>query len=219
RPAPSSALPVAFTAAGLEAIGIRRAIVDGFSREFLGGMENSNRARRLGDILANDPSVWEWGDGGKAPHVVVMCLAHAREAAGLEAIGIPRAIVDGFSPEFLGGMENSNRARRLGDIFANDPSGWDWGYGAKAPHLVVMFFANPKELAGFIQTSKGNAWADAFEEIHWLGTADLDGVEPFGFTDGISQPEIDWAQTRDVNTPQLDYTNIVALGEFLLGYR
>jgi deferrochelatase/peroxidase EfeB len=44
-------------------------------------------------------------------------------------------------------------------------------------------------------------------------------VEPFGFTDGISQPEIDWAQSRNVNEPQLDYTNVVALGEFLLGYR
>jgi Dyp-type peroxidase family len=82
-----------------------------------------------------------------------------------------------------------------------------------------MFFANPKELDGFIQTSKGDTWADAFEEIQWLGTADLDGVEPFGFTDGISQPEIDWTQTRDVNEPQLDYINVVALGEFLLGYR
>ncbi|MFN2622836.1 MAG: Dyp-type peroxidase [Chthoniobacterales bacterium] len=139
--------------------------------------------------------------------------------AGLEALGIPQAIVDGFSPEFLAGMGNSNRARRLGDIAANDPSQWDWGYGVNAPHLVVMFFANPKELAPLIQTSKGNAWTDGFEEIQWLGTADLDGVEPFGFTDGISQPEIDWAQTRDVNTPQLDYTNVVALGEFLLGYR
>jgi len=146
-------------------------------------------------------------------------LQVAFTAAGLEAIGIPRVIVEGFSPEFLSGMENPNRARRLGDIAANDPSKWDWGYGVNLPHLLVMFFANPKELAGFIQTSKGNAWADAFEEIHWLGTADLDGVEPFGFTDGISQPEIDWAQTRDVNEPQLDYTNVVALGEFLLGYR
>jgi deferrochelatase/peroxidase EfeB len=146
-------------------------------------------------------------------------LQVAFTAAGLDAIGIPKAIVAGFAPEFLGGMENPNRARRLGDIEANAPQNWNWGYGTKSPHLVVMFFADPKELAGFIQTSNGNTWAEAFDEIHWLGTADLDGVEPFGFTDGISQPEIDWGQTRDVNEPQLDYTNVVALGEFLLGYR
>ena len=51
-----------------------------------------------------------------------------------------------------------------------------------------------------------------------LKTADLDGIEPFGFTDGISQPQIDWARQRDPTRPQIDYTNVVALGEFLLGY-
>ena len=39
------------------------------------------------------------------------------------------------------------------------------------------------------------------------------------FTDGISQPEIDWDQQRDMLDGQLDYGNVVALGEFLLGYR
>ena len=70
-----------------------------------------------------------------------------------------------------------------------------------------------------IETAKGNDWSAAFEEMRWLGTEDLDGVEPFGFTDGISQPELDWDRQRDVNRPQIDYTNVVALGEFLLGYR
>ena len=54
--------------------------------------------------------------------------------------------------------------------------------------------------------------------MRWLGTADLDGVEPFGFADGISQPQIDWERQRDVTSPQIDYSNVVALGEFLLGY-
>src|SRR3954471_5168385 len=146
-------------------------------------------------------------------------LQIAFTATGLEAIGVPPAIIDGFSPEFRAGMGNPNRARRLGDIEANAASEWEWGYGPNTPDLLVMFFANPKELDGFIQTSKGNAWDEAFVEMRWLGTADLDGVEPFGFTDGISQPTIDWPQPRDVNEPQLDYTNVVALGEFLLGYR
>ena len=38
---------------------------------------------------------------------------------------------------------------------------------------------------------------------------DLDGVEPFGFVDGISQPWIDWAQARDPATRALDYSNVV----------
>jgi deferrochelatase/peroxidase EfeB len=139
--------------------------------------------------------------------------------SGLKAIGVPDAIIAGFSPEFLAGMGNPNRTRRLGDIGPNAPAQWEWGWGPTMPDLLVMFFGNPKELPDIIQTAKGNAWHDAFEEMRWLRTVDLDGIEPFGFTDGISQPTLDWDRLRDVNAPQLDYTNVVALGEFLLGYR
>ena len=61
-----------------------------------------------------------------------------------------------------------------------------------------MFFAEPGKLASFVQSAKGAEWNSAFEEIHWLQTANLDGVEPFGFTDGISQPQIDWERRKDV---------------------
>ena len=55
--------------------------------------------------------------------------------------------------------------------------------------------------------------------VTWLYTADLDGIEPFGFADGISQPKVDWEQQRNMLKGQIDYGNVVALGEFLLGYR
>jgi deferrochelatase/peroxidase EfeB len=139
-------------------------------------------------------------------------------AAGLEALGVPRSVLAGFSAEFLTGMTEENRARRLGDVGNNAPSQWEWGYATTVPHLMVMFFAEPGRLQPLIQDSRGNAWNAAFEEQRWLGTADLDGVEPFGFADGISQPQIDWERQRDVTRPQIDYSNVVALGEFLLGY-
>jgi deferrochelatase/peroxidase EfeB len=128
-------------------------------------------------------------------------------AAGLEALGVPPSVLAGFSPEFLTGMTEENRARRLGDVGSNDPSHWEWGYAKSAPHLMVMFFSEPGRLRAFIQDSKTNAWNAAFEEQRWLGTADLDGVEPFG-----------WERQRNVTGPQIDYSNVVALGEFLLGY-
>jgi deferrochelatase/peroxidase EfeB len=55
--------------------------------------------------------------------------------------------------------------------------------------------------------------------VRWLATADLDGVEPFGFADGISQPAIDWTQERDPDGARIEFSNVAALGEFLLGYR
>ena len=146
-------------------------------------------------------------------------LQVAFTASGLRALEVPSAVIEGFSPEFRVGMPEENRARRLGDIGYNAPSKWKWGYAAtNLPHLVVMFFADRLGLASFIQNSKQNGWNEAFEELLWLETADLDGVEPFGFADGISQPHIDWDRQRDVTRPQIDYSNVVALGEFLLGY-
>ncbi|HEY8834297.1 MAG TPA: hypothetical protein VIM09_01835 [Chthoniobacterales bacterium] len=146
-------------------------------------------------------------------------LQVAFTASGLRALNVPPAVIESFSPEFLAGISEKNRARRLGDIGNNAPSNWEWGYGAvEAPDLIVMFFADSHGLGSFIESSKGIAWSAAFEELRWLGTADLDGVEPFGFVDGISQPHIDWDRQRDVTQPQIDYSNVVALGEFLLGY-
>jgi len=140
---------------------------------------------------------------------------------GLDRFGVPAAVLAAFSPDFLGGMTEANRSRRLGDIGSNAPDHWDWGGGvATVPHLLVMFFAEPGGLANFMQRSTGPAWDAGFETIRRLNTADLDGIEPFGFADGISQPVIDWNDTRTRSKDRgNDYSNLTALGEFLLGYR
>ena len=52
KPPPSTAMQVAFTAAGLKALGVPPSVIAGFSPEFLAGMAEENRARRLGDVEA-----------------------------------------------------------------------------------------------------------------------------------------------------------------------
>jgi Dyp-type peroxidase family len=146
-------------------------------------------------------------------------LQVALTAPGLEAVGVAASVIAQFSHEFRAGMPEESRSRQLGDVEANAPDHWDWGGPKRAPHLVVMFFGEPGPFETFVQTSKGPSWNDAFETLLWLETSDFGGVEAFGFTDGISQPEIDWNQKRTVPCTQLDYSNIVSLGEFLLGYR
>lgn len=140
-------------------------------------------------------------------------------APGLEALGVDKSVIAGFSGEFRAGLTEESRSRRLGDVEADAPSKWVWGHSTREPHLVVMFFAEPGQLGAFTQASTGPAWDLAFEEPRWLQTNNFDGVEPFGFTDGISQPQVDWEQQRDVTDPHVAYSNIIALGEVLLGYR
>ena len=140
-------------------------------------------------------------------------------AAGLEALGTPPAVLAAFSKEFLAGMTEEHRARRLGDVGVNDPWQWEWGGPGNVPHVVVMFFAEPGGIGQLVRNTTAGIWNEAFTLQRVLGTADLDGVEPFGFADGVSQPVVDWAQERNVPASVGDYSNVVALGEFLLGYR
>ena len=139
-------------------------------------------------------------------------------APGLKSLGVPEPIIAGFSHEFRGGMAQESRARQLGDVGKNAPSNWTWGSDGLEPHALVMVFAEQDQLDSSIQRIKDQNWSEAFEEFTSLGTSNLDGVEPFGFADGISQPQIDWEQQLERPCNQLEYTNLVVLGEFLLGY-
>ncbi|QNI30190.1 peroxidase [Alloacidobacterium dinghuense] len=138
---------------------------------------------------------------------------------GLRALGIGEDILTGFSAEFYSGMAgDKNRSRRLGDVGANSPQYWEWGGSSKNPHLVVMIYAREGQLEAWSQTIRGADWESAFSVLDCLPTSNLFGVEPFGFTDGISQPTIDWKRQRQPKEDQIAYGNLVALGEFLLGY-
>jgi Dyp-type peroxidase family len=128
-------------------------------------------------------------------------------------------VIEGFSHEFRGGMAQKSRARQLGDVEENAPKWWHWGgTPANEPHLVVMFFSEPGCYDALWQSATGPAWTEAFEIQRIPDVAELDPFEAFGFADGVSQPKVDWEQGRKPTHAEFDYTNIVALGEILLGY-
>ena len=146
-------------------------------------------------------------------------LQAAFTCEGLRALGTPDAVLAGFSAEFLTGMSgDESRSRRLGDVGANAPAYWAWGGPGRVPHLVVMAYAVEGELDAWLRTVTSDPWNQAFEVLDRLPTSNLDGVEPFGFTDGISQPTIAWSDAPPTAGDQLQYRNRIALGEFLLGY-
>jgi deferrochelatase/peroxidase EfeB len=145
-------------------------------------------------------------------------VAFTRE--GLEKLGLPQEVLEGFSAEFLAGISGSEgKSRLLGDIGANHPERWLWGGPGKAPHVLLMLYAQPGCLDAWSETVKGANWNSAFELLTCLPTSNLGGFEPFGFKDGVSQPTLDWELKRSPSGNQLTYSNVLCLGEVLLGYR
>ncbi len=146
---------------------------------------------------------------------------------GLRALGVPHEVTDDFSAEFLDGMAPDPapnpahapaRSRRLGDVGANAPQHWQWGTGARLPHVLVLLYALPGELGSW-QHWVESACTQGFDILQRLPCRDMGSTEPFGFVDGLSQPTIDWQRTRPaVDAEQPTYSNLGCLGEFLLGY-
>ncbi len=164
-------------------------------------------------IAATPVSTAEYRD--TAPETA---LQIAFTGSGLRALGVPEAVIAGFSAEFVQGMAGeANRIRRLGDIGSNDPARWIWGGAGSAVDVVVMLYAT-QNLDAWQDTIRKAPWNDAFEIVTILSTSDMGGHEPFGFTDGISQPEFDWKRQQPFAATTLAFNNRIALGELLLGY-
>ncbi|HUB45363.1 MAG TPA: hypothetical protein VMB73_10295 [Acetobacteraceae bacterium] len=147
-------------------------------------------------------------------------LQIALSANGLINLGIAESVVGGFAPEFLSGMATDEaRSRRLGDVGANAPANWRWGAQGEPDVLLLLYAETAKletQVAGIAATVKDSG----FEVIGQLPTSDMGGKEPFGFVDGVSQPQIDWSGKRKPGTnADLDYGNLIVRGEFLLGYQ
>ncbi len=145
----------------------------------------------------------------------------ALSAGGLRALGLAELVLAGFSAEFLSGMAGeAQRSRRLGDVGANTPANWDWG-AREVPDVLMALYAEPGGLAALRARITTADFHAGFATIADLPTSDMGGHEPFGFTDGVSQPSFDLSNTRRPDArgdASLAYGNELAAGELLLGY-
>ena len=147
-------------------------------------------------------------------------LQVAFTSQGLQTLGVPPEVISGFSDEFISGMSGEeSRSRRLGDVGANSPSGWEWGGPGNMPHVLLMLYAERGRLEAWKERLLEELAGAGCSLLRCLPTSDLRGHEHFGFRDGISQPRVDWdGERRADGGDQLEYANLVAVGEFLLGY-
>src|SRR5207247_4368645 len=76
---------IAFTYAGLRALGLDPEIGRQFSQEFIEGITGERRSRALGDVDDSAPDCWLWGGAhGAAVHVLLMLFAC--DTAGLNEL-------------------------------------------------------------------------------------------------------------------------------------
>ena len=105
-------------------------------------------------------------------------------------------------------MTTPHRTRILGDLDENAPEQWDWGGPASPVDAVLLLYARDEASLGAGSSRRRRG----FSLVRRLGTADLDGFEPFGFRDGISQPFVEGL--GKTGPPE----QTVRAGEFLHGY-
>ncbi|MEA2484895.1 MAG: hypothetical protein QOD46_6 [Actinomycetota bacterium] len=129
---------------------------------------------------------------------------------GLRKLGLAEAL-GSFSNEFVDGMTTAHRSRILGDVGDSAPEKWRWG-GPLTPEVdgvLLLYARDGRELTALENELGVDAGISVLER---LGTSDLQGHEPFGFRDGISQPFIEGLSQKGPAETTLRF------GEFVLGY-
>ncbi|HZQ99617.1 MAG TPA: Dyp-type peroxidase [Chloroflexota bacterium] len=153
-------------------------------------------------------------DAATRPDRTALNLAFT--SAGLATIGLPEGALAQFSHEFVTGMTDANRQRILGDTEESAPERWSWGGpGTPAVHAVLMLFAvDDAALSALCAVEEAALAAAGVSVVRRLDTTNLDGVEHFGFRDGISQPIVEGLSKTGSAPPG----TVVRAGEFVLGY-
>ena len=171
------------------------------------GLEDGAAARRwLGSVLESVTS------GEDRPDVRAVNVAFT--SLGLLRLGLDDEVLQQFSNEFVHGMTTEHRRRALGDVGESAPEEWDWGGPTTDPvgAVLLLYARDTSELAGLLEEHSRLLVEAGVEVQRKLDTSNLDGFEPFGFRDGISQPFVEGLSKS--GPPG----QTVRAGEFVLGY-
>lgn len=142
------------------------------------------------------------------------CQNIAFSSKGLQNLGLEIKESNGFSIDFIQGMNSTHKNRILGDVDQNDPINWFWGNDSQPAHVILMQFATTaKEAEKMKLNISDNSNEFGISVIHVINSEKLaQSKEHFGFRDGLSQPDIKYV--KDKGNPE----NTLNPGEFILGY-
>jgi Dyp-type peroxidase family len=169
----------------------------------------------LEHILPQVTSAAPWPKSASGETIKPQAVTHvAFTRSGLEAIGLPRSVLCSFPLEFQEGMADAHRSTILGDTEESAPQHWELGGPNEAPiHVLLLLHAASRyELDRLRDAHRAAVFGSSGAVLELRPIAQegyrLEGDhEPFGFHDGMSQPEIRGVTGAGVPT-----------GEFILGY-
>jgi Dyp-type peroxidase family len=134
---------------------------------------------------------------------------------GLKVLGVPRASLDSFAPEFQQGM--AARAAELGDVGESSPAHWEQPLGTPEVHVALAALSpDAARLAAVVERARRAHQDLPGVEVIWrqdcyqLPT----GRTSFGFKDGIGQPAVEGSGIPGSNPRERP----IKAGEFILGY-
>jgi Dyp-type peroxidase family len=130
---------------------------------------------------------------------------------GLRQLGLDDKALGQFSNAFVDGMTTAHRRRLLGDVGESVPERWDWG-GPSTPTVDAVLLLYAVDDSALVELERACAPGEGLRVLVRLGTSNLDGREPFGFRDGISQPLL--AGLSKTGRPE----TTIRFGEIVLGY-
>ncbi|HXW79139.1 MAG TPA: hypothetical protein VEJ84_06550, partial [Acidimicrobiales bacterium] len=135
---------------------------------------------------------------------------------GLKALGAPDEVLLSFIPAFISGI--TTRAQVLGDTGPSAPEGWELG-GPHTPEIHLLLMVNAideghvESLSGTLKDEIDAADSGLAIVSVQAGSRPESHVNPFGFVDGISQPDIEGDDRSDGRSP-----GVVRTGEFVFGF-
>jgi Dyp-type peroxidase family len=140
--------------------------------------------------------------------------------SGLKNLGLKQDVLDAFSFPFKQGMAEESRARLLGDIDENDPSGWDWGAPNNPVDVLLLIFGKDETTLDAEEQRQQNAFTTGGVEVVKILHA---GRQPnthehFGFNDGIGQPVMAGTGNKQRQLERTHHATELPVGEFLLGH-